>query len=125
VGEQGGKEEMTEENWLQRTIGTPDVLDRLQTAYSEEQIEAITSTEQYKDAQAALATALSLALDDTKLSRGKRRQAGKAMIDKLMTGCAAVFLLGYEQGQQETRERMADLPDSSMGTWPKDYRDAQ
>ena len=91
------------ENWLQRTMNTSDVIDDLLCYYGQEKIDEITSTEAYKDAQAALALAMSAGLDKTKLSRGKRKGAGIAMMDDLMTGTAVVFMLGYQARENEER----------------------
>lgn len=116
------------ENWLQKTIETPRVIDGLIARYGKERIDELTSGETFKDAAAAMALALSEALDQTNLSRRKRRAAGIAMIDAIMTGASVVFLLGHALAGKEMDGGIVldDIaPDSSMGRWPKEYGRAQ
>lgn len=88
------------ENWLQRTVGIGEVVDRLRAAYTDEGINEITSGNEYKDAQAAIALALNEALDKTNLTDRKKRRMGKEMLDTLMGGVAVVFMLGYDCAQK-------------------------
>ena len=87
--------------WLERTVDAPNILDRLVERFGKERINEIEQTDTYKDAQAVMAMALSMALDKTKLSRGKRRQVGSAILGDVMTGAISVFLLGYTLSEKE------------------------
>lgn len=89
------------ENWLQKTVDVPGVVDDLLARYGPEQIDSITSSEQYELAQAALALALNDGLGEMGVPQRKRRRAAQPLFDKLLNGLPVTFMLGYDQARKE------------------------
>jgi hypothetical protein len=88
-------------NWLQRTVNVPDVIDVLIQRFGDDQIDTLTSTENYADAQAVLALGFNQAIEKTNLSRRRKQAAVQAMFDDLMTAASIVYLLGYQAKEDE------------------------
>ena len=92
---------MTSESWLQKTIDVPGVIDDLMARYGPEQIDSITSSEQYELAKATLALALNDGLGEMGGTSRKRRRAARPLFDRLLNGLPVIFMLGYDQARKE------------------------
>lgn len=82
-------------------MDVPAAVDDLMARYGTEQIDSITSSEQYELAKATLALALNDALNASGGTTRKKRRAAAPLFDKLLSGAAVIFMLGYDQARRE------------------------
>jgi hypothetical protein len=90
------------QDWLQRTADVSGAVDDLLARYGEEQIDSITSSDQYELAKATLALALNDGLNAAGGTSRKRRRAAGPLFDKMLNGLAVIFMLGYDQAKRES-----------------------
>ena len=91
---------MTQE-WLEKVIDVGPTVNDIMARYGTEQIDAISSSEQYKIAQAALALALNEGLNRMGGATRKKRRASTPLFDELLNALPVVFMLGYDQARKE------------------------
>ena len=84
---------------LTRAIDTPKVIERLQAKYGDDRIDQIGKTDNYMDGMAASARGLSLGLEAAGIRGRKARRVTKDMLDTLMSSATIIFMLGYEEGE--------------------------
>jgi len=87
--------------WLEKTGDVSEAVDDLLARYGTEQIDSITSSEQYLLAQATLALALNEALNAAGGTDRKKRRAAGPLFDKMLNGLPVIFMLGYDQAKKE------------------------
>lgn len=87
--------------WLERTINTPAVIDRLVKQFGKERLDEICSGKSYEESQAAVANALSGALDKLRISKRKINQASGEMLTLMLTANVISYMLGYSQGKAD------------------------